>query len=147
MSSLVAAAAVTMLGTTPDQEAITRHLNEIWETFNTKDEAKLISFHDYGDNFTAFKDGQPRLDAKGNEANESHVLHALTDAKVEMKDLKMAFYGETAVVTFNGHFTGKLGGQAAELMQQCTIVWVKQKGAWKIVHEHFSLIGPPPKRP
>ena len=146
MSSLVAAAAVTMMGSTADQEVITKHLHAIWDTFNTKDEAKLISFHDYGPNFTAFKDGEPRSDAKSNQAAESAGMHALTDSKVEMRDLKMAFYGDTAVVTFNGHFTGKFGGQPADVMQQCTMVWVKQKGEWKIVHEHFSLIGPPPKR-
>jgi ketosteroid isomerase-like protein len=26
-----------------------------------------------------------------------------------------------------------------------TMVFVKTKGDWKIVHEHFSPIGPPPK--
>ena len=28
-----------------------------------------------------------------------------------------------------------------------TMVFVKYKGDWKIVHEHFSPIGPPPGPP
>jgi hypothetical protein len=61
-----------------------------------------------------------------------------------MKDLAIAVYGNTAVATFNGDFSGKIGGKPVAMKQAPTLVFVKYKGDRKIVHEHFSLIGPPP---
>src|SRR5262252_4175698 len=81
------------------------------------------------------------IDATANEADERGAVRALVDAKVVMRDLKIAVYGESAVVTFHGDFSGKLGGKALAFTQACTIVFLKLKGDWKIVHEHFSLLG------
>ena len=69
----------------------------------------------------------------------------LSDSKVEMKDLAIAVYGDTAIATFNGNFSGKIEGNPVTDKQGATLVFVKYKGDWKIVHEHFSPLGPPPK--
>jgi ketosteroid isomerase-like protein len=67
----------------------------------------------------------------------------LTDPKVEMKDLAIAVYDDTAIATFNGNFSGKVEGHPVTDKQATTLVFVKYKGDWKIVHEHFSPLGPP----
>jgi len=73
-------------------------------------------------------------------------MEAIADAKVDMKDLAVAVYGDTAIATFNGEFSGKFGGKPLSMKQAATLVFVKYKGDWKIVHEQFSPIGAPPSR-
>ncbi|HXJ22017.1 MAG TPA: nuclear transport factor 2 family protein [Polyangia bacterium] len=131
--------------TYPDAQArIKKRLDEIWASAAARDFAKLESFHLYGPKFTSFKEGQPRGNAEANRAGEREIFSALVDPKVDMKDLAIAVYGDTAVATFNGDFSGKLGGKPTALKQAATLVFVNYKGDWKIVHEHFSMLGPPP---
>jgi ketosteroid isomerase-like protein len=61
-----------------------------------------------------------------------------------MKDLAINVYGDTAIATFNGDFAAKIDGKPVADKQQSTMIFVKYRGDWKIVHEHFSPIGPPP---
>ncbi len=53
---------------------------------------------------------------------------------LEVRERKIRVYGDTAVVNFLIFFKGVLAGQpfsGADLRR--TVVWVKQKGSWKIV--------------
>jgi len=129
----------------PDaQVQIKKRLDEIWANGVTKDFAKQESFHLYGPKFTEFKDGQPRGDAEANKKEEKEIISMLVDPKIDMKDLAIAVYGDTAIATFNGDFSAKIGGKPMAMKEAATMVFVKYKGDWKIVHEHFSPIGPPP---
>jgi len=135
------------LETYPDAQAqVRRRLEEIWANFKSKDVARQESFHLYGPKFTEFKDGQSRGDAEANKKGEKDFMAVITDSKVEMKDLAIAVYGDTAIATFNGDFSGKIDGHPVAEKQATTLVFVKYKGDWKIVHEHFSPLGPPPQR-
>ncbi|HXI54994.1 MAG TPA: nuclear transport factor 2 family protein [Polyangia bacterium] len=127
------------------QAQVRRRLDEIWATIAAKDVAKLESFHLYGPKFTSFKDGQSRGDGDANKKGEKEFIAVLTDSKVEMKDLAIAVYGDTAIATFNGDFSGKIDGHPITAKQAATLVFLKYKGDWKIVHEHFSPLGPPPQ--
>jgi ketosteroid isomerase-like protein len=134
--------------TFPDAQAqVKRRLDEIWAVCAKKDFAKLASFHMYGPKFTEFKDGEPRGDAAANRKTEETQLGMMADPKVDMKDLAVNVYGDTAIATFNGDFSAKVQGTAIAAKMQTTMVFVKYKGDWKIVHEHFSPIGPPPGMP
>ena len=134
--------------TSPEAQAqIKKRLDEIWATAKTKDFAKLESFHLYGPKFTDFKDGEPRGDAAANKREERESLGMLVDPSVDMKDLAIAVYGDTAIATFNGLFSAKMDGKPMAFKLGTTMVFVKTKGDWKIVHEHFSPIGPPPGPP
>jgi ketosteroid isomerase-like protein len=136
------------LETYPEAQAqIRKRLDEIWATWASKDVAKIESFHLYGPKFTEFKDGQARGDGETNRKSEREFAAVLSDSKVEMKDLAIAVYGDTAIATFNGNFSGKIEGHPVTDKQGATLVFVKYKGDWKIVHEHFSPLGPPPKGP
>ena len=58
-----------------------------------------------------------------------------------MNDLAINVYGDVAIATFNGHFTGQIAGNAVALDQQCTMVFAHVDDDWKIVHEHMSPLG------
>lgn len=134
--------------TFPDAQAqVRKRLQEIWATASTKDFARLESFHLYGPKFTEFKDGAPRGDAATNKKEERESLAMLGDPRVEMKDLAVNVYGDTAIATFNGDFSAKIEGKPIAMKLQTTMVFVKYKGDWKIVHEHFSPIGSMPGGP
>ena len=134
--------------TFPDaQAAIRRRLDEIWATCATRDFERLESFHLYGPKFTAFKEGKPRGDARTCAAGERAFFQMIEGPTVEMKDLAIHVFGEVAVVTFNGHYTGRIHGSAVAVDQQTTMVFVHTGGDWKITHEHMSPIGAPPPPP
>jgi ketosteroid isomerase-like protein len=134
--------------TNPEAQAqVKKRLDEIWSVCAKKDFAKLASFHMYGPKFTEFKDGEPRGDAAANRKTEETELGMLGDPKVDMKDLAVNVYGDTAIATFNGDFSAKMQGKPLAMKLATTMVFVKYKGDWKIVHEHFSPIGPPPGMP
>ena len=109
----------------------------IWAAAAARDFARLESFHRYGPDFTSFKDGAPREDAAGNAAGERAMFGALEGPAVDMRDLRVAVYGDVGLVTFNGHFTAALHGSPVALDQQVTMVFVDDD-EWRIVHEHFS---------
>jgi ketosteroid isomerase-like protein len=134
--------------TYPEAQAqVKKRLDEIWALVAGKGFDKLESFHLYGPKFTEFKDGQARGDAEANKKEEKESLSMLTEPKVEMNDLAIAVYGDTAIATFNGSFSAKIGGKPVQDKQAATMVFVKYKGDWKIVHEHFSPLGTPPGPP
>ena len=83
----------------------------------------------------------------GQPENGGAELGMLGDPKVDMKDLAVNVYGDTAIATFNGDFSAKMQGKPLAMKLATTMVFVKYKGDWKIVHEHFSPIGPPPGMP
>jgi hypothetical protein len=129
----------------PDEQAqVKQRLDEIWKSAEAKELAKLKSFHLYGPKFTEFKDGAPRGDAVSGEAGEQGFFSAATEARVEMKELKINVFGDVAVATFEGNFSAKMGGQPIADRAQSTMVFVKDQGEWKIAHEHFSSYAPPP---
>ena len=100
---------------------------EVMETFGAiaqsikdGDLDKLISFHAYGPKFTEFKNGEPRNDGVVNEAHERNVFGSVSEVvKFDAKDLK---FGEDLVI----------------VNDQITLLFVKTKDGWKMVHEHHS---------
>lgn len=100
---------------------------------------KLISFHAYSPKFTEFKNGEPRNGSEANEAHERGVFGAVTEVvKFEANDLKIAVYGEVANLTFHSDFHLKFGNDLVIVNDQITLLFVKTKDRWKMVHEHHS---------
>jgi ketosteroid isomerase-like protein len=131
--------------TYPESQAeVRRRLDDIWAAIAAKDLARLESYHLYGPKFTEFKDGAPRGDAEANKAGERQFFSALSDSKVDMKDLVVNVFGDVAIATFNGDFRGTMGGKPIGVKLASTMVFAKADGQWRLVHEHFSPIGAPP---
>lgn len=119
---------------------------EVMETFGAiaqsikdKDLDKLISFHAYGPKFTEFKNGEPRNGDIANEAHERSVFGSVSEViKFDAKDLKIAVYGDVANLTFHSDFHLKFGEDLVVVNDQITLLFVKTKDGWKMVHEHHS---------
>jgi ketosteroid isomerase-like protein len=119
---------------------------EIQETFGAiaqsiidGDMDKLISFHAYSPKFTEFKNGELRNDGAANEEYERNVFGSVTEVvKFEANDLKIAVYGDVANLTFHSDFHLKFGNDLVIVNDQITLLFVKTKEGWKMVHEHHS---------
>lgn len=99
----------------------------------------LISFHAYSPKFTEFKNGEPVNGGAANESYERSVFGAVTEVvKFDAKDLQIAVYGNVANMTFHSDFHLKFGEDLVVVNEQTTLLFVKTKEGWKIVHEHHS---------
>ena len=108
---------------------------------------QLISFHGYGDKFVEFNGGQS-YDSAGNEHNERQLFGedieidgVIQFAPIE-GTLKVAvYYGNVANVTFISDFIlmHKQYGQIT-VNNLITLLFVKTRGEWKLVHEHHSPV-------
>ena len=109
---------------------------------------QLISFHAYGDKFVEFNDGMV-FDSAGNEDNERQlfgedITEVIQFAPVE-GSLKVAVYfGNVANLTFTSDFIlmHKDYGRIT-VNNLITLLFVKTKGEWKMVHEHHSDVSMP----
>ena len=111
----------------------------IAQSIKDGDIEKLISFHAYSPKFTEFKNGEPRNGGEANEAHERNVFGAVTKVvKFDAKDLQVAVYGDVANLTFHSDFLLKFGEDLVEVNDQITLLFVKTKDGWKMVHEHHS---------
>jgi len=100
---------------------------------------KLISYHAYSPKFTEFKNGEPRNGGDANEEYERNVFGSVTEVvKFEANDLKIAVFGEVANLTFHSDFHLKFGEDLVIVNDQITLLFVKTKKGWKMVHEHHS---------
>lgn len=119
---------------------------EVMETFGAiaqsikdGDLDKLISFHAYGPKFTEFKNGEPRNGSEANEDHERSVFGSVTEVvKFDANDLQIAVYGDVANLTFHSDFILKFGEDLVTVYDQITLLFVKTKDGWKMVHEHHS---------
>jgi len=109
---------------------------------------QLISFHAYGPKFTEFND-----EALWNSAqNEEHERMLFGDYLEEWDDdvnkfeavegtLEVAvYYGNVANLTFISNFVLTFKGdvEPRTINNLITLLFVKTKGEWKMVHEHHS---------
>jgi ketosteroid isomerase-like protein len=64
----------------------------------------------------------------------------LTHDLMEIAQVKVRVYGDTAVVTSRATSKGKFRGEAFSELERSTDVLVKQKGQWKSVVTHLTRI-------
>ncbi len=121
------------------REAVMKTMDSIAQSVKDKDLDRLISFHAYSEKFTEFKNGEPRNDAAENESFERTVFGSVTDvAKFDMKDTKVAVYGDVANVTFHTDFHLQFEEDLAVINNQVSLLFLNTKDGWRIVHEHHS---------
>ncbi len=61
-------------------------------------------------------------------------------SSVTIQDLKVSFYGDTAVIIGNYHTKGTYQGRPYDHFGRFTDTWVLQAGRWQCVASHTSLI-------
>jgi hypothetical protein len=111
---------------------------------------QLISFHAYGDKFVEFNGGVA-FDSEGNERNERQLFgeDLVEDGVIHFGwvpgTLNIAvYYGNVANLTFTSDFVlmHKKYGEIS-VNNLITLLFVKTKGEWKMVHEHHSPVKEP----
>jgi hypothetical protein len=107
---------------------------------------QLISFHAYGPKFTEFNDGALWNSAE-NEEHERTLFGDIVDPEGVEKfwfqpdSLNVAVYfGNVANLTFISDFELRIGGELHAVENLITLLFVKTKGEWKMVHEHHSPV-------
>jgi hypothetical protein len=105
---------------------------------------QLISFHAYGPKFTEFNDGE-LYDSAENEAHERTLFGETVDIGgvktfwFQPGSLEVAvYYGNVANLTFISDFELIIDGTLYPVKNLITLLFVKTKGKWKMVHEHHS---------
>ena len=108
---------------------------------------QLISFHAYGDKFVEFNGGLT-FDSAGNEHNERQLFgedleeDGVIQFAARAGTLNVAvYYGNVANLTFISDFIlmHKVYGEI-RVENLITLLFVKTKGEWKLVHEHHSPV-------
>lgn len=130
----------------PEERAqIQRRLAEILDAAEKKDMSRLDSYHFYGPKFTKFAAEAPgRQDAAAARKGEHDGLATITGLAMQAEDLKIDIFGDVAVATFVMNSSFKTGTASIEKKSRGTLVFVKERGAWEIAHEHFSAFKPSP---
>ncbi len=124
------------------EQEIIETLEAVTQSIIDGDLDLLISFHAYGPKFSEFKNGEVRNGGEANEAYERGVFGSVTEViSMAADDVKVAvYYGNVGIVTFHSDFHLRFGEgtEPVVINNQITLVFVKTKGEWKIVHEHHS---------
>jgi len=115
---------------------------------------QLISFHAYGDKFVEFNGGWS-FDSAGNEHGERQLFGEALEIGGVTKfgyidgTLKVAvYYGNVANLTFISDFDLIIKGLGPVTVNNLiTLLFVKTKGEWKMVHEHHSPVNDDWTRP
>lgn len=81
----------------------------------------------------------------GEVSDKQHFLADIRDplfkpSSLTIQDVKMNFYGDTAVVTGTYHTQGTYQGKAYDHLGRFTDTWVLAVGTWQCVASHTSLI-------
>jgi len=105
---------------------------------------QLISFHAYGPKFTEFNNGALWNSAE-NEEHERTLFGEIVDVGgvetfwFQPGSLNVAvYYGNVANLTFISDFELWIDGELLPVVNLITLLFVKTKGEWKMVHEHHS---------
>jgi len=120
---------------------------------------QLISFHAYGPKFVEFNGGWS-FDSAGNEDGERQLfgedleIGGVTKFDYIKGTLNIAVYcGNVANLTFISDFDLIFKGDGPEeertftINNLITLLFVKTKGEWKMVHEHHSPVNKDWERP
>lgn len=133
-------------GAKEDAEAqVRKRLQEVFSAAEAKDLARLDSYHLYGPKFTKFDAGSGgRLGADEARQGEHSGLSALTNLSLRADELKTDVFGDAAIATFIMRARAEQGDHTIDTQHRGTVVFIKDAGAWKIAHEHFSSVPPAP---
>jgi ketosteroid isomerase-like protein len=123
-----------------EQKQIEKTVHDIFDAASRKDVDRLESFHLLGPKFTKFDDWEPltKQDAEIARKAEREGFSAISDFNGEVQDFKADLFGDVAIATFVLDYSMKVGADTVKARARSTLVFVKDAGAWKITHEHFS---------
>ena len=84
------------------------------------------------------------MDSDAGRKGERDGLNAIQDLVMEAESLQINVFGDFGVATFILHSQFRASAGPAERREQGSLVFVRNLGEWKIVHEHFAAFKPSP---
>jgi ketosteroid isomerase-like protein len=121
-----------------ERAGIESRLSEILDAAEKKDLERLDSYHFYGPKFTKFGTPADRLDATTARQEEHLGLSRISDLSMRTENLKIDVFGDVGVATFIMHSDFRAGTNTFHQKARGTLIFVNDRGFWKITHEHFS---------
>ena len=123
-----------------DAEEVIRAAKGAVEALNNKDAEAYMNYLDPG--FTRFLPQNPGLLKHNDVQSMKDNFDDGMKFNMQLEDLDAAMYGNIAVV--NGFETGPArfpDGSIMDGKRKYSSVWAYEKGQWKMVHLHISLVG------
>jgi ketosteroid isomerase-like protein len=133
---------------TLENEAV-QTLTAVLEAIKNKDHTRLLDLHS-SKGYTLYNDAPPYqlLEDEMALRLKLSLLNQVQDISYQLRDLHLNIYGDVAYAAYELEMSGilvyqyRFEGQRWVRRARCTTIMVREEGSWKIVHEHFSPIGP-----
>jgi hypothetical protein len=77
-----------------------------------------------------------RQDLESTNISEAAFFRSISNFKQEVKDLKIDVFGDIGIATYYPHVSFEQNGETKQASGRQTLVFLKTKVGWKIVHEH-----------
>ncbi|MFC4352921.1 YybH family protein [Fodinicurvata halophila] len=121
------------------EQEIRAALDSLLKTVSSKDVDAIMDF--YAPDIVAY-DAIAALQFKGAEAYGEHWRQCLSmcgELSMEASDIHIATAGDLATSYYLHRCAGVDDkGEEQACWMRATVVWRRQGGSWKIIHDHFS---------
>jgi ketosteroid isomerase-like protein len=123
-----------------EEAAVRRRLDEILDVVSAKDFDRLAGYHLDSPKFTKFDDFEPleRQDVATANRLEAEGLGGVERFQGVFDELQVDVFGRVAVATAVFRYGFEADGESVALRARTTLVFVDDRGDWKIAHEHLS---------
>lgn len=125
-----------------EQQQVEATLLGIMDAVRSKDFARLAAHHLDSPKFSKFDDLEPwdRQNIETSNRLEEEGLASVDEFEYELEDLKVDVFGPVAIATFVFNYGFVADGERMALRARTTMVFVDDRGSWKIAHEHLSAV-------
>ena len=112
-------------------------IKSIVEDAETANIEGLKKAHLISDKFTKFGPRNfNRQDVESTNESEAAFFGSISNYKQEVRDLKIDVFGDVAIATYYPYVSFVQDGEEKKGSGRQTLVFLKTKNVWKIVHEH-----------
>jgi ketosteroid isomerase-like protein len=125
-----------------EQEIIKNILVDIFNVAKAKDMATLNAYHLNSPKYSKFNESETplRVDYAAAKKSEEDFFMNAAQQEYKLNDIKVDVFDNTAISTFLLAYDVTFDGRQYKDTLRGTLVFVKDRGNWKIAHEHFSVM-------
>ncbi len=100
----------------------------------------LQAIHLESDKFTKFGPRSfERQDVASTNQSEANFFSSISKAKYDVRELKIDVFGDVGVATYYPEVNFVRNGEEVAVSGRQTLVFLKTRGGWKLVHEHGTV--------
>ncbi len=124
-----------------EAEEIARVVTNEFELPRKGDYTSFEKMHLYEDGFSLFSSFPPFERVEENTALDKErdwFFRVAPKLSWQMRNFKVKFVENVALATLDVHYSGSIKGRSMNMRVRGTVVLVKRKKSWKILHEHWS---------